>query len=269
MYRDATGATSRFDIRVGGQRLEAARWAGRNPEGPTVLLLHEGLGCVALWRDFPERLAEATGRGVLAYSRRGYGHSDPCDLPRPLDYMEREASDVLPAVLDQAGLGTVILLGHSDGASIAALHAGLVRDPRVAGLVLLAPHFFVEDCSVTSIAAARLAYEAGGLRAKLARYHNDPDGAFRGWCEAWLDPGFRDWNISAHLKRIAVPVLAIQGQGDAYGTPAQLQALRQETPTPVEIALLQDCGHAPQQERTCETLDLTTRFLGTLRDAGG
>ena len=178
-------------IVVDGKRLEA-RWWGPGPGGaPTLVLLHEGLGCVALWRDIPERLAAATGFGVFAYSRLGYGHSDPIEPPWPMTYMHDEALKILPRVLDAAGIKRAILIGHSDGGSIAAIHAGGIRDSRIAGIVTIAAHFFVEDLNISSIEQIRTTYETSDLRERLARYHAHPDVAFRGWNGAWLDPRFR------------------------------------------------------------------------------
>ncbi len=207
-----------MDITIAGRRIEAA-WHGPAPDrAPTLVLLHEGLGCIAMWRDFPRLLAERTGYGVLAYSRPGYGKSDPVLLPRPLSYMHDEAREVLPAVLDQAGIRKTVLVGHSDGASIATIYAGSQQDFRVRGLALMAPHFFVEDISVRSIAEAKQAYETGGLRERLARYHADVEVAFRGWNDAWLDPKFREWRIDDELAHVRVPMLIIQGKDDQYGT---------------------------------------------------
>lgn len=253
------------DLRItaGPAKLEARCWGPGPGDASTIVLLHEGLGSARLWRDFPERLAAATGYGVLAYSRQGYGASDPCPLPRPLDYMEREATEVLPQVLDAIGFRRGVLLGHSDGASIAALHAGTVEDFRVRGLVLMAPHFFVENVSVRSIAAARHAFTAGDLRARLSRHHADPDAAFRGWNDAWLDPGFRAWNITDALDYVRVPVLGLQGVDDDYGTAAQLQAL-DTVPAPVEAHLLPGCRHAPHLDRPDEVLRLIADFIARL-----
>jgi pimeloyl-ACP methyl ester carboxylesterase len=246
-----------------GASLEARCWGPPPDEAPTLVLLHEGLGSAGLWRDLPAGLAQATGWGVLAWSRAGYGASDPCPLPRPLDYMEREATEVLPRVLDAVRFRRGVLVGHSDGATIAALYAGTVGDFRVRGLVLMAPHFFVEDVSLRSIAAARQAYESGDLRTRLAPHHADPDAAFRGWSDAWLHPGFRNWNITPALDYIRVPVLAIQGADDDYGTPAQLEAL-EAVPAPVEAHLLPGCRHAPHLERPEATLRLIGDFLARL-----
>ncbi len=174
--------------------------------------------------------------------------------------MERDATEVLPRLLDAAGVRRGALLGHSDGASIAALHAGSVGDHRIRGLALLAPHFFVEGISVRAIAAAREAYGTGDLHARLARHHADPDTAFRGWCDAWLDPGFRAWDVTAALDHIRVPVLAVQGAEDEYGTAAQLAAL-DAVPAPVETHLLPSCRHAPHLDRPDETLALVADFI--------
>ena len=181
-------------------------------------MLHEGLGSVGLWNDFPEKLQAATGCGVFLYSRAGYGASSPVTLPRPLEYMHIEASDVLPKVLDAIGFRRGLLLGHSDGASIAAIYAGSRQDHRVKGVVMIAPHFIVEDISVQSIAEIKTAYETTELKAKLGRWHKDVDNAFYGWNRAWLDPKFRDWDISEYLAYIRVPVAVIQGERDRYGT---------------------------------------------------
>ena len=183
-WRDGAAST----ITVNGKTLEAVCYGPPPGKAPTIVMLHEGLGCVALWRDFPRKVAEATGFGVFAWSRAGYGQSDPVELPRPLDYMTREALDVLPGVLDAIGFRYGILLGHSDGASIAAIYAGGVEDFRVRGLVLMAPHFFTEEAGLQAIAAAKTAYEGGDLRERLAKYHGHVDNAFYGWNGAWLDP---------------------------------------------------------------------------------
>jgi pimeloyl-ACP methyl ester carboxylesterase len=254
-------ARSIMDIVVDGRRIEAT-FHGPSPDrAATLVLLHEGLGCVAMWRDFPRVLAERTGYGVLAYSRPGYGKSDPVPLPRPLSYMHDEALAVLPAVLDQAGIRKTILVGHSDGASIATIYAGSRQDFRVRGLALMAPHFFVEDISVRSIAEARQAYETGDLRERLARYHDHVDVAFRGWNDAWLDPKFREWSIVDELAHVRVPMLIIQGKGDQYGTDAQLALAQRETYCPVETLLLDDCRHAPHIDQPEATLDAIAAFV--------
>ena len=252
-----------FDI--GGVRLEYC-WYGPIPDqAPTLVLLHEGLGCVAMWKDFPAQLAATTSCGVLVYSRAGYGLSDPIPLPRPLSYMHDEALNVLPQVLDAAGLREIILVGHSDGGSIALIHGGGVRDPRVSGIVTLAAHVFNEELCVTSIRAARTAFEQGELRARLARYHGDNiDCAFWGWNRAWLDPDFMDWNIEEYLPTIPVPLLAIQGEDDEYGTLRQLEAIRNQAGGPVDTLLLTNCRHSPQRDQPQATLQAIQRFVSRL-----
>lgn len=235
-------------LAIAGGELEY-RLVGPAPDvAPTLVLLHEGLGSLGLWRDFPEKLAAATGLGVFAWSRAGYGKSTPVALPRPLTYMHEEARDVLPAVLDAIGFRQGLLVGHSDGASIATLHAGGTDDPRVRALVLMAPHFVVEDVTVTSIAEAKVAYDEGDLRSKLARWHGDVDVAFRGWNDAWLDPGFRTWDITDALPRIRVPVQILQGTRDQYGTARQIDIARAHCRAPVEVVWVPDGGHSPHRE---------------------
>ncbi len=253
---------------LGDQRLEAV-WHGPGPDdAPTLVFLHEGLGCVGMWRDFPEKLAAVTGLGALVYSRRGYGRSDPCALPRPLDYMQRHASTTLPRVLEVAGIKRAILVGHSDGASIALVYAGAQAEgTRLAGLILEAPHVFCEELSVRSIAQAREAYETGDLRRRLARYHGDNvDCAFWGWNRAWLDPAFMNWNIEDYLPAIRTPALIIQGLDDQYGTKAQVDAIVHGSGGPVEVVMLDDCAHSPHREQEARTLDAMADFIGRIVD---
>jgi pimeloyl-ACP methyl ester carboxylesterase len=235
---------------------------GPRPErAPTIVMLHEGLGCVGLWGDFPDRLQQATGAGVFVYSRAGYGQSSPVTLPRPLSYMHDEARDVLPALLDAIGFKRGMLLGHSDGASIAALYAGTHQDHRVGGLVLIAPHFFTEDMGLAAIAEAKTAYESGDLKPRLARWHKNVDNAFYGWNGAWLDPGFRKWDITEQLAYIRVPLLIVQGEDDQYGTVKQIEAAERECYCPVEVALLKGAKHSPQREQPEATLAAITGFV--------
>ena len=243
-----------------GKRLDAVAYGPSPDQAQTIVMLHEGLGCIALWRDFPAKLAAATGRGVFAYSRAGYGGSDPVDLPRPLDYMSREARFSLPAVFEAIGLRRGILLGHSDGASIAAIYAGEHADERVRGLILMAPHVFTEDMGLAAIAAARRAYETGDLRARLAKYHAHVDSAFWGWNGAWLDPGFRAWNIEEAVGRWRNPALLIQGVDDQYGTLRQIRAIEARSPAPVTSLILEACRHAPQIDQPQATLDAIVKF---------
>jgi pimeloyl-ACP methyl ester carboxylesterase len=227
-------------------------------------MLHEGLGCVGLWGDFPDKLAAATGVGVFVYSRAGYGQSSPVSLPRPLTFMHEEGKDVLPKLLDAIGFRRGLLLGHSDGASIAAIYAGSVQDHRVRGLILIAPHFFTEDMGITAIARAKDAYATTDLRAKLARWHADVDNAFRGWNDAWLDPDFRKWDITTELAYIRVPILIVQGADDQYGTVKQIEAAERECYCPVEVALLPGVRHAPHREAPGVLLKSASEFANRL-----
>lgn len=249
------------ELQIDGRKIETA-WFGPSPErAPTLVLLHEGLGCVAMWRDFPQRLAERTGYGVFVYSRFGYGQSDPAPLPRPLTYMHDEALQILPRVLDAAGIRKTILVGHSDGASIATIYAGGTQDFRVRGVALLAPHFLVEDISIQSIAAAKVAYETGNLRERLAKYHRDVDVAFRGWNDAWLDPEFRKWRIDEYVAHIRVPMLIVQGTDDQYGTLEQIRLAEREAYCPVETAILERCGHSPHLDQPDATIEAIAEFV--------
>ena len=250
----------RGEVVADGKRLEAVAYGPPPDQAPTMVMLHEGLGCVALWRDFPQKLAAATGHGVFAYSRAGYGGSERIPLPRPLDYMSREARFSLPAVLDAIGFRRGILLGHSDGASIAAIYAGESADERIEGLVLMAPHLFTEAPGLASIAEARRAYETGDLRSRLAKYHADVDIAFRGWNGAWLDPGFEAWNIEDAVGRWRVPALVIQGADDQYGTLEQVRAIERRSPKAVTSLVLEACRHSPQIDQPQATLEAIVRF---------
>jgi pimeloyl-ACP methyl ester carboxylesterase len=248
---------------IDGIRLECRRIAGAEP---TLVFLHEGLGSVSLWRDFPDRVAAATGLAALVYSRQGYGGSSPVPVPRPLDYMQREGTDGVPRVLDALGLERVILIGHSDGASIALVNAALDRTERVAGLVVMAPHSFVEDMCTAAIAEARTAYETTELRARLARHHGDNvDCAFWGWNRAWLDPGFKAWNIQEYLPSIRAPVMVIQGWQDEYGTESQVEAITRLVPAGAETVMLDKCGHSPHKDQPEATLAAIAGFVARIR----
>jgi pimeloyl-ACP methyl ester carboxylesterase len=249
-------------VTVGGVRLEYA-WHGLAEAGaPTLIVLHEGLGCVALWRDFPEKLATATACRVLVYSRQGYGGSDPCDLPRPVSFMHHEGLTVLPHLIEALQIGDHILVGHSDGGSIALINAGGVVSENLKGVVTLAAHVFVEDVSVSSIADIKTVYETTDLRDKLARHHgNNTDCAFWGWNGVWLNPDFRDWNIEEYLPKIKVPVLAIQGVDDEYGTADQVRAIAE--PTGAETRMIENCGHSPQRDQPALTLEAITEFVAS------
>lgn len=256
-------------LTIGASKLEY-RMIGPAPDkAPTIVMLHEGLGSVGLWGDFPEKLQAETGAGVFVYSRAGYGASTPAALPRKPDYMHVEALDVLPKLLDAVGFRRGLLLGHSDGASIATIYAGGIQDHRVRGLVLIAPHFVVEDISIQSIAAIKETYAATDLRTKLARWHTDVDNAFRGWNDAWLDPQFRDWDISESLAYVRVPVAIIQGADDQYGTLRQIEIAEAECYCPVDVTIVPGAGHSPQREAPDVTLKAAADFANRLLSMHG
>jgi len=213
---------------VGETSLEYRMIGPRPDAAPTIVMLHEGLGSVSTWGEFPQKVAERTGAGVFVYSRAGYGKSSTVALPRPLDYMQREATDVLPKLLDAIGFRRGILFGHSDGATIAAWYGGSVQDHRVRGLILMAPHFFMEANNIEAIKKTVATYETTDLRAKLTRHHADVDAAFKGWSGAWLDPGFEKFDTTDALAYIRVPVLIVQGAADPYGTLAQARVVEEE-----------------------------------------
>ena len=252
-------------LTAGGARLEYV-WYGPKPDQATTLVfLHEGLGCVSMWRDFPQQVAAATGCGVMVYSRRGYGRSDPCELPRPVRFMHDEALDILPQVLKALDIGDHILVGHSDGASISLINAGALQDPALKGVIVEAPHVFVEDISVTSIADIKAIYESTDMAEKLSRHHGDnTECAFRGWNDVWLEATFVDWNIEEYLADIRVPLQVIQGEDDEYGTPAQVHAIAAQAGATVDVNLLTDCGHSPHRDQPGRTLAAMTRFVGQI-----
>lgn len=252
------------EIEVAGRRLliELA-WVGPKLARPPVVFLHEGLGSVAAWKAFPEKLCAALERPGLVYSRPGYGKSTP-RLPSEKwqpDYMHKQAREVLPALLEKLGVrDKYSLFGHSDGGSIALIHAGAFKD-RVLDAVVLAPHIIVEDCSVEGIREAKKAYETGNLKPKLARYHDDVDSAFYGWCDAWLNPAFRAWDLRDGLSAISCPMLAIQGFGDIYGTMYQIEGIKDKAPQTQLLKL--DCGHAPHAEKEAEVIEACKAFYGS------
>ena len=251
-------------LEVASQRLEYRMIGPRPDAAPTIVMLHEGLGCVGLWGAFPERLAAATGSGVFVYSRAGYGNSSPAPLPRPLTFMDEEALDVLPRVLATIGFKRGFLFGHSDGASIATIYAGSVQDHRVRGLVLMAPHFFTEPMGLAEIRRAGQTFAAGILRDKLKRWHADVDAAFRSWVEPWLDPEFQKWDITEALGYIRVPILIVQGADDQYGTIKQIEAAQEQCFCPVEVAILPGARHSPHRDAPDATLDAVAGFINRL-----
>ncbi len=239
------------------------RWAGSsNPQAPVMVFLHEGLGSVSLWKDFPDRLCEQLGMRGLVYSRPGYGRSTARaqDEHWTPDFMHRQAREILPALLDKLGIVRPWLFGHSDGGSIALLYAALFPSSP-AGAIVVAPHIFVEDISMTSIAQARHAYLGQGLRERLARYHDDVDSAFFGWNDVWLSPAFRDWNIEAELSSIRCPLLALQGEDDEYGTLRQVTGIRDRLPA-TEVVAIPACGHSPHRDQPDLLCNAVAAFVG-------
>lgn len=249
----------RFEVL--GQHLEY-RWIGPPPAGaPSIVFLHEGLGCLGMWRDFPGRMAAATGCGALVYSRMGYGASEPVRGPRAVRFMHDEALDVLPAVIERFKLEEVVLFGHSDGASIAVIYAG-ARFRPVRALILEAPHVFVEPVCVERIARIAQEYETTRLPERLARYHGaNTDSMFRTWTDVWVRPEFRQWNIEEYLPAIESPVLVVQGEDDEYGTLKQVDAVLTQVRGPATSLVLPRCGHSPHSDRPDEVLEAAARFV--------
>ena len=247
-------------IQAAGHNLEYRLIPAPQVNRPTLVFLHEGLGSVAMWRDFPAKVANATGCRTLVYSRYGYGESDLLTESFGVRYMHDEALVALPELLDTLGIDRPVLVGHSDGGSIALIHAGGAgRD--VAGLILMAPHVFVEDISIASIAQAKVAFETTDLGQKLGKYHRDPAKTFWGWNDIWLHPDFRAWNIEEVLPKVTCPVLALQGEDDEYGTPAQVEAIRRQAKGEVEVLMLADCRHSPHKDQPQATLDAMAGFI--------
>ena len=248
-------------VEAGDHRLEIERLAD-DPRRPTLVFLHEGLGSISMWRDFPARVAAATGSPAVVYSRYGYGQSDLLEAPFAVDYMHREALETLPDLFVALAILRLVLVGYFDGASIALIYAGS-RD-GLTGLVTLAPHVFVEDISVKSIAEAKIAFETTDLPQKLARHHADARRTFYGWNDIWLHPDFRRWNIEAYLPAIRCPVLAIQGVDDEYGTMAQVEAIGRQVGGRCEVVKLEACGHSPHRDQPELTLAASARFVASL-----
>ena len=241
-------------------------WVGapRGPGVPVLVFLHEGLGSVAMWRSFPSEVCDSAGVSGFVYSRRGYGRSPP----RPpeehwgTDFLHVQADDVLPRLLAHHGIERPFLFGHSDGGSIALLHAAR---HAVEGLVVLAPHLFVEDLSIASIREAATAYASHDLRRRLAKYHDDPDSAFHGWHDAWLSPAFRGWNIEAEIASIACPVFAMQGTEDIYGSMEQIRAIDRQLTGKVRLLEIPGCGHSPHRDQPALVGREAARFIRDVR----
>ncbi len=248
-----------LELVVQGHRLEVVRISGHRADSCELVFLHEGLGSVSHWKDFPALVAEATGCGVTVYSRYGSGQSDVLSTRRDVRYMHDEGLNVLPELLEQLEIKNPILVGHSDGASIAIIHAG--AHDHLLGLVLLAPHVFVEELSVASIAEAKEKFKNTNLPEKLARHHRDAERTFWGWNDIWLHPEFRSWNIEEFLPGINCPVLVIQGLEDQYGTVKQVEAIQRQCSGPVETLLLADCRHSPQRDQKEATVKAIAEFV--------
>jgi pimeloyl-ACP methyl ester carboxylesterase len=246
-------------LRARGLGVEIQWWRHTDDTTP-IVLLHEGLGAVRSWRDFPRRLAAQTRRSVFAYSRLGHGSSDLPPKPHTSTFMHEEAQEWLPAIMDAAAIDRAVLLGHSDGASIAMVFAAL-HPARVEALVLEAPHVFVEEVSIRSIEQTKTRYESGDLHERLQKYHRDVGAAFRGWNDVWLDPDFRDWNLEQYLPSITCACLIIQCDDDRYGTLRQVRAIEAQLGGPVEALILDDCGHSPHRKRPDEVLGAIETFL--------
>ena len=257
----ATGSFASLRTTDAGEIRIECEWVGapRGAARATVVFLHEGLGSVSMWRGFPRAFCDRHGFAGFVFSRVGYGRSTPraaAERWTP-DFMQRQADELLPALLAAVGIDRPWLFGHSDGGTIALLHAAR---HDVAGVVAVAPHLFVEDVSVASIAKARVAYETGELRDRLGRHHADVDSAFYGWNDVWLSPAFRDWNVEREIARIACPLLAVQGEDDEYGTLEQVRAVCRAVPH-AELLVLPSCGHSPHRDQPDALMRAAGNFI--------
>lgn len=253
-------------LTVHGRQLEYVRLpsAHPRPDAPPIVFLHEGLGSLAMWRDFPQRIADATGCEAIVYSRYGYGRSTPLEKPRAVRYMHDEALLALPELLDKLAVERSILFGHSDGGSIALIHAGGAGRP-LTGVIAMAPHVMVEDITVKGIAEAEVAWQTTELRQRLGRYHQDVESTFRGWNDIWLHPDFRPWNIESYLPAITCPILAIQGEDDEYATMAQIERIAEQA-SDVELVKLADCRHSPHKDQPEAVIAAVADFIARILD---
>ncbi len=249
-------------IVIHGLKLEYRDYPAAAEGKPTLVLLHEGLGCVTMWRDFPQKLAAETGCRFIVYSRAGYGHSEPYTEPRTPRYMHREGEEMLPALLDALNIERPILIGHSDGGSIALIFAG-AHPERPLGIAVMAPHEFVEEETLAGIRVAREAWAETDWPKKLARYHHDAPRVFSDWNDCWLSPAFHDWNIEDYLPKISCPVLAIQGEDDEYATMRQIDVIAEKVPG-TQLLKLAQCGHTPQRDQEAAVLAALAGFVSRL-----
>jgi len=253
-----------LSIQLNNKILESV-WYGPPPENATTLVfLHEGLGSVSTWKDFPQELSRITGCGALIYSRLGYGQSENCELPRQLNFMHEEGLEVLPDIIKRCSIQDYILIGHSDGASIGLIHAGSNSADKLRGIISEAPHVFSETITISSIKKLRENYNLGNLRMLLKKHHKDIDMTFNGWADVWLDDEFTDWNIESYLTRIKVPQLIIQGKDDEYGTSAQVDAIVCNSAGNVKTCFLENCGHSPHRDQQSKTLYIMNEFVRNL-----
>ncbi len=249
-------------IKFDSLELEAKWWGPTAANAPTIVMLHEGLGSLSTWRDFPQQLAEATGVGVFAYSRAGHGGSLP-PIPPRLDSMHYEAKEVLPRLLQEIGFQQGFLLGHSDGGSIVTIYAGSFADKRLRGVVLMEPHFDVEEKNVNAIREMQVAFGATDLRSRLARHHANVDTMFAAWSRRWVDPAFKSFDIRQELRQIRVPVLMLKCEDDPYSTNAQVEIAEAECQAPLEVVVIPGSGHSPQRMNRQLTLDVIAKFAHT------
>ena len=253
------GSLKHLKVTIGGRQLDCQRIGAPRAGGATLVFLHEGLGSIGLWKNFPSQLASACGLDALVYSRQGSGHSAPLEAPRKPDYMHIEALQVLPSLLQHLDIRRPLLVGHSDGGSIALIYGGQFAAAPV-GIIAIAPHLFVESMGVASIAAAKVAYETTDLRARLARHHSNVDNTFYGWNDIWLNPDFLAWNIEDYVARIRCPVLAVQGCDDEYGTMRQIDRIAELAPQ-AELLKLPECRHSPHREQPDALIAACERFV--------
>ena len=255
---------SNYFINVLDHELEISTIGDLSSNSSSVILLHEGLGSVSMWKDIPEKIYEYTGFNVITYSRAGYGKSSSVRLPRPLNYMSIEANNYLPKFLDHFDLKNFYLIGHSDGGTIAALSSGEKKHVNHHGTILVAPHFFIENFNIKSIREIKNKYEKGGLKEKLSKYHDNVDNAFYGWSDTWLNPEFHKWDITKEIKKIKVPIYAIQGNADPYGSVKQVDVLEKNLSVQFRKLILDKCGHNPFFERLDESLFGIKNFINQI-----